>query len=414
MKDKKERGAIVVEATISFTTFIFAILTVMLIIELAYAQAKIGTALDYASKQMSQYCYLYFKIGADEWDSNLSSGTANAEELAHSTVDGYASLVNGLSDTTEDIQQFDFDGVMENVRNGSQTIEDLYNNISSQISQDPQGFALSMGQLAVSEFKEEAKVIFARTLAKTFMKKNLKAYEGQDVESFLANMHVKRKEGETRFDSLSFDGTYMLPHGSNSIQLVCTYELEVLKFLNLDYSFKITQVARTAAWGNGISQINEQSIWDTLGPLDRGRYIVADKKEAYPYTAYNAGFDALEGNTFISIISIDNITYSSYGDPANVQRAINNTYTKMYDKVSGLSNEVTVYDSSGNRTTVESDPSSRQYRMVVVIPDGADESVINQGISQFQSQHPECAVRLVHGYGTPTSNSSSGASSEAA
>jgi hypothetical protein len=47
-----------------------------------------------------------------------------------------------------------------------------------------------------------------------------------------------------------------MPYGTSSeIQVVCSYEIEVIKLLNIDYSFKITQVAKTNAWGNGVSKI---------------------------------------------------------------------------------------------------------------------------------------------------------------
>ena len=54
MKQKKERGAIVVEATISLTAFIFAIFTILMIVDVCYTQAKISTALNSATKEISQ------------------------------------------------------------------------------------------------------------------------------------------------------------------------------------------------------------------------------------------------------------------------------------------------------------------------------------------------------------------------
>ena len=60
---KKENGAIVVEATISLTAFMFAILTVIMVLDICYTQAKIGIALNATAKEISQYSYLYSLTG---------------------------------------------------------------------------------------------------------------------------------------------------------------------------------------------------------------------------------------------------------------------------------------------------------------------------------------------------------------
>ena len=43
---KRERGAIVVEATIALTAYIFAIFTILSIVDICYIQAKMSIALD--------------------------------------------------------------------------------------------------------------------------------------------------------------------------------------------------------------------------------------------------------------------------------------------------------------------------------------------------------------------------------
>lgn len=62
MKRKREKGAIVIEATISLTVFIFAILTILSLVDIAYVQAKMSVALNSAAKEISQYSYLYYKF----------------------------------------------------------------------------------------------------------------------------------------------------------------------------------------------------------------------------------------------------------------------------------------------------------------------------------------------------------------
>ena len=59
-KVKNEHGAIVVEATIAFSAFIFLIFIVYSIVDICYIQAKMGIALNESAIDMSQYSYLYY------------------------------------------------------------------------------------------------------------------------------------------------------------------------------------------------------------------------------------------------------------------------------------------------------------------------------------------------------------------
>ena len=54
MRKENENGAIVVEATISLSVFIFVIFTILSIVNICYIQAKMSTALDTAAREISQ------------------------------------------------------------------------------------------------------------------------------------------------------------------------------------------------------------------------------------------------------------------------------------------------------------------------------------------------------------------------
>lgn len=66
MRYKDEKGAIVVEATMSLTFFIFAMLLILSITNICLAQSKIGVALNSAATEISEYSYLYKLTGLNE------------------------------------------------------------------------------------------------------------------------------------------------------------------------------------------------------------------------------------------------------------------------------------------------------------------------------------------------------------
>ena len=60
---QKESGAIIIEATIALTTFMFAIVSILFVAHICYAQAKIGTVIDGVAKDLSEFSYVYSLTG---------------------------------------------------------------------------------------------------------------------------------------------------------------------------------------------------------------------------------------------------------------------------------------------------------------------------------------------------------------
>ena len=100
-ENKKENGAIVVEATIAFTTFIFCILTILMIIDVAYVQAKVGTALNMSAKEMSQYTYLYYRLKFDQVYDASARASKDSKELARETSDSINELWGSMNTITD-------------------------------------------------------------------------------------------------------------------------------------------------------------------------------------------------------------------------------------------------------------------------------------------------------------------------
>ena len=86
MKLRDEKGAIVVEATLSLTFFIFAMLMILSITNICLAQSKIGTALNSAAIEISEYSYLYGLTGLNDKHKELAHKGAEADEKIGNVV----------------------------------------------------------------------------------------------------------------------------------------------------------------------------------------------------------------------------------------------------------------------------------------------------------------------------------------
>lgn len=421
MKQEKESGAIVVEATISLTAFIFAIFTILMLIDICYVQAKIGSSLNTTAKEISQYAYLYYKFNSDEFQSDLNKKAEESRKTAKNTIDGIGTFMDAMSGAKDSLSTGDFDGMVEEINKGKTEADSIITMYSEQL-EDPKAFIIGMANLAASDGTEMLKnQLFGKLLGRSMMKKNLVAYKNDDADSFL-----KRNRVVGGLDGLDFTYTSLMAYGeTNQIRMVVTYEVQVIKLLNLDFKFKFRQKARTSAWGNGISLISprkddkqESSIWD-LGPTSRGKTIVLEEKVNYEYTSTGSGFDAYVNdggaNEYVTITSI-NTHDKSYLTADGIKKRISSSYNDMYSKVTALDEDIKVMDKKGEIVNVKSPKDTRTYTIVVVVPDDADMEIVEQARQDFINTRAESGenvkVEIKTGYGSPTEKKDEGKTEE--
>ncbi len=407
-RGERQRGAIVIEATLSLTAFVFLMFTILSIVDICYVQSKIGVALDSAAKEISQYMYLYYKLEIPALEASFSEGTEDSKQVAVQTIDGLDIMSDSLQQGKMGIESGNYTELYNAAMTGTQTARGLANTYGQKLSEDPKGFILGMAKMAGNELKEEGKAILGQVLAIAFMEKNLKNYASQSADSFLRRCHVVNG-----IEGLDFDYTSLMAYGtSNQIQLVCTYEVEVIRFLNIDVKVKFRKVSRTNAWGNGISLISPENnpttadtgVWD-LHPLKRGKKIVEEEKKSFEFTAVNSGFDGYDprNNEFITVRTIDT-NAQSYQSADGVATQLNNDFRKMEEKVSELGEDIKMADRNGNETMVHSNPADRQYKILLVVPENASDEIVQEAVRNFRISHLGVDVQYKKAYGEPASS----------
>lgn len=366
----RERGAVVVEATIALTTFIFAIYIILSIVDICYVQAKMGIALNSAAKEMSQYAYMYEVFGVSDM-MDQEGGENSSSKLIAPFGEFLAS-------------------VSKNTANFSSEISDVFQGASDQVSSD--------------DAAELGSNLLGMGLAQVLVKKNLNSYEGESADAFLRKLHVK--DG---FSGLNFlSTTFLTDAAHNKVNLVMHYEVEVVRLLGTSYTFKFIQKAGTKAWTSGVSSASgstsnaqTSTVWDT-GWSTRGKTIVNNEKKGYVYTSSGDGFHAFDpkNNEFVKIRTIDTTTKSNQTS-ADIEKQINQTYQTLKDSVDKLGENIPL-QKDGKDTTAKSDPNTRNYKVVLVVPDSSNMETINKAIADFKKKNPGVEVQVKTGYGDPT------------
>lgn len=414
-KENRERGAVVVEAIISMTAFIFTMLIILSIADIAYTQSKMAVALNSAAREISQYCYLYYKFQLDNANASQSNGTEGAQKTVEDTVAGLGQMMDSFGDAGSSFDEGNFDSAVNSLIDGADAANQTVSSLANDIAEDPKAFLIGMGKLAGREVTEAAKVYLGQIMAKAFMSKNLKSFAGDDPDAFLRRLHVV--DG---MDGLDFQYTSLMAYGSsNEIQLVCTYEVRVVQLLNTDFTFTFRQTARTLAWGDGASLVTPRSIWTSMAPAARGKYIVGEEKEGYAYTSSGQGFDAYVcsggKNEFVTITTMDP-TSGSYQDVDGIRNRLSKNFEDMYAAVANLDDPITVTRNS-EKVAVASDPATRSYQVLLVLPEETDDAykaMVDEAISQLQAKYPgtDLSVVVKEGYGSIPSKPSDSDESE--
>lgn len=211
-KPHNEEGAIIVEAAISLSTFMFLIVIILSVTNICLAQAKIGTLINGVAKDVSNYSYIY-----------AVSGLQGAEQSLHSKSEKASGSLNTILDSSEE--------TMKRVQEIRSVAFDL---------DFWKSFGALVGESAVAYGKGEAMDAICKKIARD----RLTLFE-RDADSYLRAIGV-----EDGIRGLDFRASEFCPGGNDTITIVVHYQLHALKLLGNDYQFNLTQVARTRAWGS--------------------------------------------------------------------------------------------------------------------------------------------------------------------
>lgn len=209
MNAKSERGAVIIESTLSLTLFMFAVLTVLSMYHICLAQARISAALNETAREISQYSYIY----------DLTNLNAKQAEVANRGGAAQSILSDNLSEV---------DSLFDALMGSTNTVLSVGENGESFLY-----YTLNQGIDGV-------KGVLCGEMARGLMKKHF----GSDPDKFLKGLGI-----ENGIKGLSFIKTRLFVDGhSDEILLDVRYQVTVIKLLDIDLKFNFELCAKTKAW----------------------------------------------------------------------------------------------------------------------------------------------------------------------
>lgn len=403
-----EKGAIIIEATISLTAFMFAIITLLTIVNICIVQARMAVAINMTAKEISQYSYLYSLTGFQKSEAELSNAASEETKELNQILTDVNTVFNEIealgqtgNSTPDDIDSIlaSWDGMLgsaQKIESAGSSIESTIENIAK----DPKKLMFGIAKLAASNTLEFAKSrMIAAPLAKVMCQKHLVSSANGTAEAYLQSLGVVPGATGSYIDGLDFSKSSIFPYGSNEITVSVTYKVKVIALLPIDFSFQFHQTAVTHGWLAGESSYQKSSsykdndtLWTKSTVQERSsliRHMAIDdmEKEGYSKTTkltdvqlYNA-----EKNEFAMIASM-NPLYSSEDeetktladiDEAAVQKGIEQLCGKIQSTTDGLTKVTTKTQVNGAVTKTENACGGAKNKIVLVIPedDGLKEKI---------------------------------------
>lgn len=403
---KQEKGFITIEAVISLSSFMFVIVTLLTVVNICLAQARIAVAINSTAKELSQYSYLYSLTGfsksekelkeqsdADlaEFNSALSDINTVFNEIENLGNTGKSSI-NNVEDITAAWDSAV--GSAENIEKAGASLEKKV----EEIAKDPKQLIFGIAKLAASEGLELAKSrLIAAPLAKVLCRKHLVDEKGGDTEAFLKQIGVVPGASGSYMDGLDFSHSTLFPYGSNEITVNVSYNVKVITLLPIDFTFHFNQTAITHGWLAGEESYTSSeeavetkmedvdSIWTKSTVQERSALIrnlgIKDlKKEGYLQFAGSGNIELYnpDKNEFLAIRSM-NPLYSGEGEDALTlddisDEAIREQIERLCGSVSasaGSHKTVTTKKqlSNGNTEKKEVNCEGASCKIVLVVPE---------------------------------------------
>lgn len=397
---KGESGSVTIEATISLSAFMFAIVTLLTIVNICLVQARVAVAINTTAKELSQYSYLYSLTGFNKSEAELAQAAKDGTQ----DIDSIMSDINTVFNEIEKLGNTGKSS-MDNISDISKSwdsavgsadkIKDAGSSLKStieDIAKDPKQLMFGIAKMAASEGLNLAKSrLVAAPLSKVLCKKHLVSSKDGNVDDYLKHLGVVPNGNGSYIDGLDFSNSTLFPYGSNEITVDVSYDVKVIALLPIDFKFSFHQKAITHGWLAGESTYKgskkykeTDTLWTKATVQERSNLIrhmvIADmEKEGYKKTAgltdvqlYNS-----EKNEFVMISSM-NPLYSSADedvktlddlDSVALKESIERLCGKMTSTTDGLSSVDVKTEKNGQTTKEKQNCGGAKNKIVLVIPE---------------------------------------------
>ena len=210
MKRRNQEGAIVVEATLSLSFFMFLITAILTMVNVCYTQAQMGMLVNGIAKDISNYTYIYTMTGANAKKAEISNNASYANYTVNEVMDNSKSVMDRVEDLA-----------------GAMMDEEFWDSMKAFLMDGAISYGESWALDKLCHLAAQKRI----------------APKGEDPDAYLMRLGVKDGLG-----GLNFKKSEFCPGGTDDIKIVVSYQAHMVDFFGLDLNFNLEQTALTKAW----------------------------------------------------------------------------------------------------------------------------------------------------------------------
>lgn len=358
----RKKGALTIEASISYSIFLMVIVTMLYLMRVVYAYGLIQHAVSQTAKELSVYTYIYQVTGLNDAYQDIQNSVSGRKDQFNQDVGNVVSLY-------ESFGSGDFSGTYEG-------------------ETDPVELLKNIGSVMLGEGSKELNDQFFTMVVKPLMK----SYIGADSKGNSADERLRALQIAGGMKGLDFSSSSFFDDGM-TIDLVVCYTIDPI--LPIDIMPEVNMANRACVRGMSGKSVFEQksgeqekeaSIWDQPSDTSRGKEIqkqehVRNLPDNFPvFSAYDAS-----SGTATAEISID-LRENSYQQVSGLKGRIKSKCRSMNDYKTSTRNGVTVEAAEvTNKVLIIYIPSSTEDRKI-------DRSNYEQAIKAVQESYPDIQI----------------------
>ncbi len=360
---RSRKGALTIEASISYSIFLMIIVTVLYIMRIVYVYGLVQHAVGQTAKELSMYSYLYQVAGLNDLNQQIAGAAGTRSDQFNQDMDDVIQFYEEFSS-----------GNLNASYNGTTDPGELLKNIG----------AAMLGE-AGKEINQQLFEAAARPL--------IESYIGADSKGNHADARLKALRVVDGLHGRNLSSSSFFEDGGTIDLIVCytidpIMPIDILPKLNLANRACVRGMAGSSVFsesGGKEEKANEKSVWDQP-PIKRGTAIQEQEKvrnlpERFPVFS---AFDSANGKATAEC-SID-IRDVSYQEPSKIQSVIRGKCSKMDNF------KDTTY---GGVTIKKEEIKSRE--LIIYIPSSAKDRVVDrtaydQAVKTVQAQYPDIKI----------------------
>lgn len=359
---RENKGALTIEASISYSVFLMIIVTILYLMRIVYAYGLVQHAVGQTAKELSMYTYVYQVTGMNEAYQSIQNSTSGRTEQFNEDAENIVSLYESLAG-----------GSVGNGYSGTTNPVEILKNV---------------GSVLVGEASTEAN----NQMFEAVVRPMIAGYIGADSRGNSADQRLQDLQVVGGIKGLDLSSSSFCEDGV-TVDIVVCYTIDPL--LPVDILPEMNLVNRACVRGmsgktvferQATGQQEEQSVWDMENNMQRGKAIqdqehTRNLPDKFPvYSAYNASSGVATAERSINL-----------QDPSYQKRS--NIVSRISGKCSAMTNfRKTSYDG------VTLDPADiKKQELIIYIPSSKgnrkiDRTQYDEAVRSVQERYPKIRI----------------------